>query len=143
MNDPLFLAIIIIWSMHGMGFNGSRTWTRFDKRSRMAKVIASHGLVDNNSTRPSVTTGMAMVFVGVVTFGFSKMRPWSMIRYQIIWNMVLEEIMVWHSVAILIFDWMFSPPAMGFIGCCGGQTNVIWSFAIITILLITCMIIIG
>ena len=96
MNDPLFLAIIIIWSMHGMGFNGSRTWTRFDKRSRMAKVITSHRLVYDYGTCTTIGPSMAVVFVGVVAFGFSEMRPWSMMEIRR--NMVLEEVMMWHGL---------------------------------------------
>ena len=96
MNYSLFLDITVVWCMHGMGFNGSRTWTRFDKRSRMAKVITSHRLVYDYGTCTTIGPSMAVVFVGVVAFRFSEMRPWSMMEIR--WNMVLEEVMVRHGL---------------------------------------------
>ena len=63
-------------------------------------------------------------------------------------NRIIWKILHYSTyVAILIFDWMLSPPTVGLISSGGGHPYVVWSIiihsaTIITILFITCMLIV-
>ena len=90
--------------MWHMWLDGTRTWSWFDKWSRMTKMVASNWLIHYDRT---CTSTMAIVFVRVVTFRFCKMRVCRGLmlrRHQIRRNVVLEEVMMRHRLKWKIHD---------------------------------------